>query len=432
MAKAIEEGFEDPGDRAEREFFEKKPLLSKILTTKGYADIIKHHLRNHEVKEAIDVLEVRMIKEDRVKPENYIYNLLISELGRLGYAKKAFSLYNRMKQRALRVTGATYTALFNSCAMSPFRKDALWRAHHLRKVMLEKGYEPNASNYNAMIKAFGRCGDVETAFLLMDEMKEKRVPFQGVRTFNFLLQAAASDPEHGFRHALLVWHKIYRHGLRPDIYSFNMMLHCTRNCGIGDVETVKQLIGDILLSSKKGLPPPSTYTIDKEKQGDKEILMIGTKSKTKSDIQTVPKDEIQVSGAIERKDELPNLLARLPHLGSLVALGEIRTAEERFAVIGGLHGFLKEMDIAKEIPNVKTFSQILDVIPQTYEAEKDVLKLMRNYGVRTDVDFFNLLMKRRCLRFDYRGAEVCTQLDCDRFTHTKILIVFFFFRKFWT
>ena len=46
--------------------------------------------------DAIDVLETRMIKEDRVKPENYIYNLIISECGRLGYTKKAFQLYNQV------------------------------------------------------------------------------------------------------------------------------------------------------------------------------------------------------------------------------------------------------------------------------------------------------------------------------------------------
>jgi len=48
------------------------------------------------VADAIDVLETRMLKQDRVKPENYIYNLIIGECGRLGYTKKAFQLYNQV------------------------------------------------------------------------------------------------------------------------------------------------------------------------------------------------------------------------------------------------------------------------------------------------------------------------------------------------
>jgi hypothetical protein len=57
-----------------------------------------------------------------------------------------------MKKRALKVTAATYTGLFNACANSPWPSDGLKRAKHLRKLMFEKNYEPNASNYHAMIK----------------------------------------------------------------------------------------------------------------------------------------------------------------------------------------------------------------------------------------------------------------------------------------
>lgn len=74
-----EEEVEDPGDIAEEKFFTEQVPASQKLRTKQYADIIKKFIRKRKIKEAIDILEVRMIKEDRVKPENYIYNLILGK-----------------------------------------------------------------------------------------------------------------------------------------------------------------------------------------------------------------------------------------------------------------------------------------------------------------------------------------------------------------
>ncbi len=41
--------------------------------------------------------------------------------------------------------------------------------------------------YHNMLKAFGRCGDLETAFLIVDEMRERKVPVDG-DTYCHLLQ----------------------------------------------------------------------------------------------------------------------------------------------------------------------------------------------------------------------------------------------------
>ncbi|KAL4702582.1 hypothetical protein ACJJTC_016058 [Scirpophaga incertulas] len=134
-----EDTFTDQGDIEEHKFVSEIPLKTQKLTTKQYADLIKQYISHKRLKEAIDILEVRMLKLDKVKPENYIYNILIA------------------------------------CVNSPWPKNGLKHAQHLRSLMLEKQIEPNLTNYNAMIKAFGRCEDLVTAFEIVDEMLSKKI-----------------------------------------------------------------------------------------------------------------------------------------------------------------------------------------------------------------------------------------------------------------
>lgn len=400
----------DEGDLADDEYYRTVPLRRDQLPQIEYQHMIQKHMKNRQLKEAIDVLEVRM-KDDRVKPDYYIYELLIIECGRFGYTKKAFQLYNRMKKRGLKVTGPIYAALFNACAKSIHPSQALGLATNLRKILHQNDVRVNELVYNAMIKAFGRCGDIATAFQLVDEMKSKNLNLK-VDTMNHLLQVCCSDKEYGFRHALHVWHKIYRRKLTPDVYSFNLMLRCTRDCSIGNVDEMKNVIAIILQGSKAALK------LKANKQKNQIQLLEDKPSRpinATDDIDCQPLENTQPNGnqpdadvlpVNEVCDQLPNLLSKLPHLGSIVQLSMVNTVEDRFKLLGGLSAFIAEMEEAKVRPNVKTFSQLLDVIEPTRDAEHELIQKMRYMRVRADTDFCNLLMKRRIFRKDYDGAMV--------------------------
>lgn len=416
-----EEDDEDAGDVAEAEYSENRPFRKDRLTIKTYADKIKKNFRLKRVKEAIDVVEVLMIKDHRVKPTNYIYNLLVGECGRLGYTNKAFTLYTRMRQRGLKITGGTYTALFNACANSPYPKSALEKANNLRKIMLQAGYVPNDQTYNAMIKAYGRLNEIDTAFQLVDEMKDHKVILK-VDTFNFLLQACISDKEFGFRHALLVWHKIHKKGLKPDLFTFNLMLKCTAECGIGDLDTMRSVIGQILSHNNQKAAENKL----KIRARDEKMLEIipktmakQTKSKeddanngddalvTATNTETGEEQIAPVAPATDKSGQGPNLLSKTPHLGSLVALKAVEKPEDRLQLLGGVSSFIEEMKTAEVRPNVKTFTIMLDAIPPTTEAEHELIKFIRKADLWLDVGFFNMLMKKRSMRYDYEGARVC-------------------------
>ncbi|CAG9807430.1 unnamed protein product [Chironomus riparius] len=382
---AADDEFVDEDDIKEENFIKNPKRKSDQKSTKVYADMIKDHLKHGRIKEAIDVLEVN-IKDDGFRPMNYIFNLLIDGCAKVGYTKKAFNLFTRMRQRGLKVTGATYTSLFNSCANSPYKHEGLEKAVRLREIMAEKGYEPNSSNYHSMIKAFGRCGDMKTAFILVDEMIDKKL-LVTTETFNFLLQACASDQEFGFRHALLVWHKMYQKGLKPDIYSFNLMVRCCRDTRLGDRKSTEEVIQTILLRNSEN--------VNRIEDGDSNENLLASGESVNAIKPTNPQDT----------QYMPNLLALRPNLGNLIEIKEVKQPSDRFLLLGGLTGYLDLMRHFEVPPDLKTFTELMDVIPNTKEMDIRLLKIIRKAQIQCDVDFFNILIKRRALRNDYFGAR---------------------------
>ena len=107
-----------------------------------------------------------------------------------------------MKKMGIKPKPATYTALFNACANSPWKHDGRARADNLLRLMREKEVEPTLITGKAMVKAFAMCGDLRRAFALMDELSQ--MYRLDPEAFSFLLMACISDKEAGLRHAIQV------------------------------------------------------------------------------------------------------------------------------------------------------------------------------------------------------------------------------------
>lgn len=395
---AADDEFIDEGDIEEENKIKNPIDKRRQLTRDQYANLIKKHLKYKRYKEAIDVLEIQT-KQEGHYPNSYLFNLVINACARVGYTKKAFNLFTRMRQRGLLPNAATYTSLFNACANGPYKQQSLEMANRVREIMIEKNIEPNVSNYHVMIKAYGRLGDLKTSFQLVDEMLDKHLPIS-TATFNFLLQACASDEEFGFRHALLTWHKMYQQNLKPDIYSFNLMLRCCRDTQLGDVETTKEVIQTILLRNSE----------QKQENVDNITPLLQSNSTENTDNSIVEIVDKKPSDNIDKYSYIPNLLAPRPHLGNLVEIQEIKKPEDRLILLGGFQGFLELMETFEVPPDLKTFSLLIEVIPGTRAAENILLRTIRKQKIKCDVDFFNLLMKKRAVRMDYYGSREVDQL----------------------
>lgn len=212
------------------------------------------------------------------------------------------------------------------------------------------------------------------------------------------------------RHGLLTWHKMLAQGIQPDYYTFNTILRCTRDCGFGDLESMEGVLHQILsgnqnikFSSTKSknttklLTANSDSTVSTNEDDTEASAVVATNDNTTS-------NSLQIQSDAESM-ELPDLLAPKPHLGSMVSLAEVTKPHERFLLLGGLHGFLQSMKSKNITPDIQTFTTMLEVIPPTRAAEKQILMYIRKIGLKADIDFFNILIKKRAMRFDYEGGK---------------------------
>ncbi|XP_070581267.1 pentatricopeptide repeat-containing protein 1, mitochondrial-like isoform X2 [Ptychodera flava] len=415
-----------------------------------YGNQMKKLVKHRKLKEAIEMLETRMLTEDRVHPTEYNYNVLIGACGRAGYTKKAFKLYNDMKRRGLSPSDVTYTALINACAQSPWPKtDGLSRLNKLRALLDAKSVKLNAISYRSLIKAYAKCGDILSAFQTFDEMIFAKHPAV-TDSFNALLMACIEEKDSGFRMALQVWQQMHARSIKPATQTYNLLLRAVRDCGIGDVETANHLLlrsrGQMYTKKKKKVNMISSGITD-----DRTLDIADDVQKNieqKEDVSTLKTMDISDDGdranqndleepnwwkqnskendslvAMDSQDDrlkdsgsgyltgigipsgLPNLLDNSPVIANVESLGDCSSPEARLALIGGVHGVLAKMKHHNAKPDIKTCTLFLDSVPMTAKAEKELMVAMATAGIQPDVDFCNAIIRRRTKRNDLNGAK---------------------------
>lgn len=144
--------------------------------------------QKQNLREGLELLD--QMKRDLVRPGEPHFRILIHACGKAGYTKKAFELYREYTSRRLGRNQGIIADLFNSVALTPFPEYGLKMAKRLRDKMQRENVALKPIVYINMIRAFGRCGDLQSAFSLLDEMKRNRVVVN-TTTYNALLEGRA-------------------------------------------------------------------------------------------------------------------------------------------------------------------------------------------------------------------------------------------------
>ncbi|KAM6077513.1 pentatricopeptide repeat-containing protein 1, mitochondrial isoform 2-T2 [Theristicus caerulescens] len=410
--KLREDGEEEP---------ERKPRRGPKNTPYWYFLKCKALIRDDKLAEALELFDVQMLKEERVWPEESNYTVLIGGCGRAGYVKKAFRLYNDMKKRGLTPTEATYTALFNACAESPWKDSGLQSALKLRQQLKSKNEELNLITYHALLKVCALCSDLRMCF---DVLK--------------------------------VWKEMTKLGIKADSHTYNLMLRAARDCGIGDPVVASELLlrpthenspqlrlapgrqkEKVKNQKKKGSESAAAVQLDVEamekqlfwessvqpeeliRQQNKDVNRAETEpaalgspsiahSRTGALMRRGQKEMEQEQAHLSQKQRfcnLPNLLdAGMPDT-AVVSLGTVATPSDRLALIGDVEGFLSKMKEDNAEPNIKTFTLLAELVEPQSPSESSLLALLDEHKVKVDVTFFNTLIRKKSKQGDLEGAK---------------------------
>ncbi|NXO89886.1 PTCD1 protein, partial [Certhia brachydactyla] len=441
--KLREEGEEEP---------ERKPRRGPKNTPYWYFLRCKALIKEDKLAEALELFEVQMLKEERVQPEESNYTVLIGGCGRVGYVKKAFRLYNDMKKRGLIPTEATYTALFNACAESPWKDSGLQSALKLRQQLQSKNEELNLITYHALLKVCALCSDLRMCLDVLKEIVQKGHVLTA-ETFSFLLMSCIKDNENGFRFALQVWQQMNKLGIKADSHTYNLMLRAARDCGIGDPTVASKLLLcppenspqlklppgrqkekvknqrkkgsesagvqlDVEAMEKQLFQESSVQPEERSQQQNKDVA----RAKAKPSAPDSPSITHSRAGALMRRAQsemeqeqprsqklpfcnLPNLLDSRIADTAVVSLGTVATPSHRLALMGDVEGFLNKMKEDNAEPNIKTFTLLAELVEPQSPSESSLLALLDDHKVKVDVTFFNTLMRKRSKQGDLEGAK---------------------------
>ena len=236
----------------------------------------------------------------------------------------------------------------------------------------------------------------------------------------------------------------------PEIFQYNLFLRAIRDCGVGDPLLAQQLTTDgftrLLFAEshdKRSFAETKMPNDELETSGESliksdgmiqksDIIEIqpienlerlsGSVEQDEHDVVNVTTEswwsyhsekEIDGSADDEQTSELSTIKSQQMNLannridsGDGQGIINFDTPEKRLTLFGGFEHILTSMEQDHVHPDIRTFTQMIDLIPSNLKAEQNLLTALEKYDVKPDVDFFNLLIRKRNLRRDYIHAKV--------------------------
>lgn len=325
------------------------------------------------MRKAIQVFE-RMFREDRYEPDRKIFTIMISGCAQFGLVEKAFYFFDMMQKNKVKPSKATVTALLNACAESRHRDKGLEKLEVITEWIRESSYPCNMIQYNAMVKAYAKLGDLKSAFAVTKDMKQEGHELND-QTYCMLLMGCITDRETGLSHAIRILRQM-RSQMQLTVHAMNLFLRIVRDSGFGSEQHIRKLM------------PESVQ----------------------NNVTFVPSSQIQNLNLVSVSNQLlpsPVDLLRqsFPQKNLCLDMSSLRVYSNKLALVGGVPGIMRLIDESNIKPTVATIGALIDVMPYCIESERHIILDAEKRGVTLDTDTFNKLVRRQAIRKDLTAAK---------------------------
>ncbi|KAL6072290.1 Pentatricopeptide repeat-containing protein [Balamuthia mandrillaris] len=153
-----------------------------------------------------------MPKQAVEKQEVGVWNALIQTYTQRGHGSKALALFHQMQQASVAPDAFTFSSVLKACATE---KD-LEVGKQVHAQLLRQRFLPDVVLSNALISMYGKCGQVEDARAVFQEMKERNIV-----TWNSMIAAYGGNGQE--RKALATFDDMLQQGMQPDVITFKLL-----------------------------------------------------------------------------------------------------------------------------------------------------------------------------------------------------------------
>ncbi|KAJ7560407.1 hypothetical protein O6H91_04G128300 [Diphasiastrum complanatum] len=163
------------------------------------------------------------------------WTAMIAGYAQQGLGKEALALYEQMKQEGLQPDDVTYVVLLKACASIA----ALEQGKQLHSAIIKSGFESNAMVGNILVDMYAKCGCIEDARQVFNNMRERNVVSWNAMIAGYAQQGLGNE-------ALVLYVQMKQEGLQPDDVTYVVLL---KACAcIASLEAGKQIHLDIIRS----------------------------------------------------------------------------------------------------------------------------------------------------------------------------------------